>query len=264
MPIQCTCRQCGKVIRVRPFRYQPERGNFCSAACRATTSKVPPVERTCQGCGSIFSVAAWRVGKGEGQYCSRACRDMHAHRRQRDPANGPTAVCPICGMVYTPWKFGRVRQYCSQECAGRANVGNIARWAPSAFTAACEQCGAPFETTPKRTCGRFCRHACFAAWMADGNALAGEHNPKWRGGRLPYYGASWQRARRQTRLRDGNCQDCGITPSALGKALDVHHLVPFRAFGVERHREANDLANLVALCPPCHMRWEWTANRRPV
>jgi hypothetical protein len=263
MPIECTCRQCGKVIRVRPFRYQPERGNFCSAACRAQTSKVPLVERACQHCGRTFSVSAWRVQKGEGQYCSRACRDQHAHRARRDPSNGLSAVCAECGAAYKPWKYGRVRLYCSQQCAGRATIANIPTWAPSAFMATCEQCGASYQTTPKATRGRFCRRACFAAWMAAGNAPSGEDSPNWHGGYLPYYGGSWRRARRQARDRDGRCMVCGVTPKELGKSLDVHHLIPFRTFGVERHLEANAPSNLVTLCPPCHTRLEWQTNWRP-
>jgi 5-methylcytosine-specific restriction endonuclease McrA len=98
--------------------------------------------------------------------------------------------------------------------------------------------------------------------MAAGNAPSGEDAANWRGGYLPYYGGSWRRARRQARERDGCCQDCGMTPSDLGRALDVHHLVPFKTFGVERHREANDLANLVTLCPTCHIRREWETNWR--
>jgi predicted HNH restriction endonuclease len=58
------------------------------------------------------------------------------------------------------------------------------------------------------------------------------------------------------------CQQCGKTPKDTGKALDVHHIQPFRTFGVARHADANALSNLIALCSRCHLRTEWEARRR--
>jgi predicted HNH restriction endonuclease len=40
--------------------------------------------------------------------------------------------------------------------------------------------------------------------------------------------------------------------------LDVHHVKPFRDFGVANYLEANQLDNLVTLCKPCHMAIEKT------
>lgn len=67
---------------------------------------------------------------------------------------------------------------------------------------------------------------------------------------------------RAARARDKVCQRCGKTPKEAGKALDVHHLVPFRQFGLARHAEANRIENLIALCNPCHLLTEWEGNRR--
>ena len=50
------------------------------------------------------------------------------------------------------------------------------------------------------------------------------------------------------RARDVVCQGCGKTGAESGRALDVHHLQPFRFSG------DNSLDNLVALCRSCHMR----------
>jgi len=36
----------------------------------------------------------------------------------------------------------------------------------------------------------------------------------------------------------------------------VHHLRPFRCFGLSRHLEANALTNLIALCHSCHRKAE--------
>ena len=79
----------------------------------------------------------------------------------------------------------------------------------------------------------------------------GEDNPNWAGGYERYYGASWRRQRRETVARDGGeCVICGKEP------VDVHHIRPFREFGVENHEEANALDNLVCLCRQHHSKWE--------
>src|SRR5262249_18528983 len=91
--------------------------------------------------------------------------------------------------------------------------------------------------------------------------MTGENSLTWRGGYEPYYGPSWPAAKRAARRRDPVCQHCGLTREQNGKALDVHHIVPFPAFGVARHEEANALHNLRVLCPPCHLRTEWETDQ---
>lgn len=63
------------------------------------------------------------------------------------------------------------------------------------------------------------------------------------------YGKGWKKTRQAVRDRDKVCQACSKPPEQ-GKALDVHHLVPFRFGGT------NSLTNLVALCGSCHHRVE--------
>ena len=75
------------------------------------------------------------------------------------------------------------------------------------------------------------------------------------------YGPNWQEQRRQTLVRDGHrCRTCGAE-ARPGSGLHVHHLRPFRDYGYipeenENYRLANDVANLVTLCPVCHRRAE--------
>lgn len=72
------------------------------------------------------------------------------------------------------------------------------------------------------------------------------------------YGPNWQSQRRQALARDGHqCQICGVSEGML----HVHHVRPFRDFGYargqnEHFRLANELGNLVTLCPGCHRRAE--------
>ncbi len=81
------------------------------------------------------------------------------------------------------------------------------------------------------------------------------------------YGPSWSQAREAARVRDGFiCRQCGA-PEKAGRAHDVHHLKPFRSFGYipgENRNDlmANELDNLITLCPSCHQRAESARGKR--
>lgn len=88
----------------------------------------------------------------------------------------------------------------------------------------------------------------------------GSANPHWKGGYKEYYGPNWNIQRRAARKRDKHrCQCCGKKQKT--KAFDVHHVRPFRTFGYvvgvnDHYLPANDLTNLITLCPSCHTRAE--------
>jgi DEAD/DEAH box helicase domain-containing protein len=75
------------------------------------------------------------------------------------------------------------------------------------------------------------------------------------------YGPDWAAQRDRARARDMyRCRHCGA-PEREGRQHDVHHVIPFRAFGYvpgvnDLHKLANQLGNLVTLCPACHRRVE--------
>lgn len=120
----------------------------------------------------------------------------------------------------------------------------------------CEACGKLIEE-PKWANRRFCDLHCFGIWLSLHNA--GENNPRWRGGKAPYYGKNWRKQRWRARKRDNyTCQECGITEQELDRQLDVHHIVPFREYGLERYKEANRLSNLITLCSKHHRESEDT------
>jgi DEAD/DEAH box helicase domain-containing protein len=81
------------------------------------------------------------------------------------------------------------------------------------------------------------------------------------------YGPSWPAARNAARARDGfHCRQCGA-PQREGREHDVHHVRPFREFGYipgenRNDRQANDLDNLITLCPSCHHRAESARGKR--
>jgi DEAD/DEAH box helicase domain-containing protein len=80
------------------------------------------------------------------------------------------------------------------------------------------------------------------------------------------YGPGWPKQRLSARTRDGfRCQACGAVEK--GREHDVHHKIPFRQFtrqagGRPDPERANQLANLVTLCPPCHKRAETAVRVR--
>jgi DEAD/DEAH box helicase domain-containing protein len=77
------------------------------------------------------------------------------------------------------------------------------------------------------------------------------------------YGPNWSVQRDAARARDGyHCVHCGASERE-GRRHDVHHITPFRAFGYVRgandmYKLANQLENLITLCPACHRRVERT------
>lgn len=63
------------------------------------------------------------------------------------------------------------------------------------------------------------------------------------------YGSEWDSIRQQVLRRDGDrCQVCGTTGQE--QPLHVHHLQPVRNF--TNLETANQLQNLITLCPTCH------------
>jgi DEAD/DEAH box helicase domain-containing protein len=74
------------------------------------------------------------------------------------------------------------------------------------------------------------------------------------------YGPNWNGQRKLALERDGRrCRTCGA--SGEESLLHVHHIRPFREYGYapgenENYKFANQLDNLVTLCPSCHRRAE--------
>lgn len=290
MPVQCTCLTCGAIFTVPPSR---SNAKFCSLRCNGYGQGKET--KPCEHCGAPFTAPIVRQRKT----CSKTCRDavrprgrqMHeyiclvcgasftAFSRKRKacskacqfklmaegntiPEAHLTAICQTCGSTFEHGRW-KPAGYCSNRCRGKATIGNIARFKPTAIEATCEQCGTSMKVWPGTTRGRFCSLRCYGDWQSESGELSGPNSPFWNGGHTGYYGPSWRAARRAVRQRDRVCVDCGKPPEENGTALDVHHLVPFKTFGVERHAEANVLSNLVALCRICHLKWEWRDHRLP-
>lgn len=73
------------------------------------------------------------------------------------------------------------------------------------------------------------------------------------------YGPNWRQQRDQARARDEyRCQVCGQPET--DRAHHVHHKTPFRSF--PSYEQANQLSNLMTLCPSCHRRVETAVRVR--
>jgi len=245
MRVECTCRQCGAVFAVVPAQVKRGRAKFCSKDCANAARRVH-VAVVCDQCGASVSLKSSKANRGVTAYCSRDC-----YMAARADGAWITAPCKTCGAPMT-YRRSQPKRFCSWGCRDQgADWGDPSK----RTTVTCAGCGTVMIEWASRP-RTYCSTAC------AGDARAGDAAWAWRGGRPGSYGASWRRARRLARARDGRCVDCGITPDALRRALDVHHLIPFRSFGIERHREANVLTNLVSLCQRCHLKREWATNWR--
>ena len=145
-------------------------------------------------------------------------------------------TCRRCGA--TLGSPGRV--YCSRLCKDEAQRR------PASFK--CGACGRTVSTYQSQARKRkYCSHECYRKHF-NGAFFSGSNNGNWRGGKALSYGPGWKTIKAEIRSRDVVCQGCGKTPEDNGRALDVHHLDPFRFSG------NNSMDNLVALCRSCHMR----------
>ena len=97
-------------------------------------------------------------------------------------------------------------------------------------------------------------------WYSD--HLVGSKRYNYRGGRIKRYGPNWYSQAVHARKRDDfRCVICDASQDDVGRRLDVHHIIPFRAFGYvagenDFYRDANELSNLITLCPGCHREAE--------
>lgn len=245
------CAKCSKVIQrwPRDLRRSKTGKFYCSYECRRNQ-----VLLICKVCGKEFYISASAARRRK--TCSKSCgyRLTLPKMVRCNPTrqyNRLKRNCLVCSVEFeTVPSTGR--KYCSRECAVKGwklGYTKIRPWAR--VTKACETCHKIFEVLQSASHQRFCSMKCKGIWQSY--AWRGENHPGWKGGRDPYYGKNWRRQKREARRRDQyTCQDCGVAEKSLARALDVHHIIPFREFGRENYKRANRLSNLISLCVPCH------------
>ena len=97
-------------------------------------------------------------------------------------------------------------------------------------------------------------------WLVFSEALAGQLYDLGILLRPNDYGPNWNAQRKLALERDGyRCRTCGASGDEI--LLHIHHIRPFREYSYvpganENYKIANQLDNLVTLCPTCHRRAE--------
>lgn len=254
------CDWCGKEFE-RIVSHIREH-NFCSRECQGKYYSEnrggedywgyegKQVTRECERCGGEFTIPEAWVRKDRGRFCSSECyhkwtKEEGIFKGENNPRwNRVKISCDNCGKELERTSFQineHNHAFCSRKCCSE--------WREEKVEVECQNCGKTVEKVPskaKRVEKHFCSNECRCEWSK------GRNHPTWRGGYESYYGPNWQRQRRRTLERDNRtCQVCGIGED--GREHDVHHIVSFREFGLENHKEANSLENLITLCQSCHM-----------
>jgi 5-methylcytosine-specific restriction endonuclease McrA len=253
------CPQCGKEFWYYPSAYRNKPKTHCSKQCWSAAAWL---HKVCSICGKEFTCRQCEPT----EHCSRACA-----RRARAENRRVSFACAQCGQQVTRGLSnyqgkGQSVHVCSTACWGawlKQHPQQHITARRTRLDRTCRVCGIHFHILPSEAIikgyGSCCGRKCADIWrkMHPGPnkppVRYGPQNGNWKGGYKKYYGPSWKVARSTARKRDNYaCQHCGKTEIGLGRELDVHHIRPFREFGLSHHREANQISNLVSLCDHCH------------
>lgn len=219
--VERTCESCGKTFAAKQSEVAKGWARFCSQKCHYAAGRV---ECVCQQCGGAFTCRKNQVERfdGGGKFCCRSCR--HQWQREHPPERTP----PVLRKENHP-NWNSIETQC-------AYCHIVLRVPPSTYHT-------------RKHC--FCDNVCYGKWYSE--TMSGENAPNWLGGTKKWRGKTWKRQRHLALERDKHtCQYC----ETKRKTMQVHHIVPFREFGLEREAEANNLLNLITLCPSCHMKAE--------
>lgn len=265
--VKKTCKFCGQEFEVYPRK--PDQP-FCNRQCYFAWLDAQRPRVQCASCGKIFATNPAQVK--EFNFCDRRCtaewRKENWKGKDAPQYTGRrAAICPECGKEFEQVNMGQVT--CSFKCRGKrqsriATGSNANNWRGGSVETKCAQCGRTilrnrheFERSEKH----FCDPECLGKWRSDN--IVGPNHPNWRGGWEYDYGPNWEEQREKARERDDYiCQACSATKIDIGQNPDAHHIIPFREFGYipaenDNYLQANQLDNLVCLCPSCHKKADW-------
>lgn len=206
---------------------------------------------TCHQCGKEFTRCFSQIKKRV--FCNKECYSAWKASRWN------VLTCQFCDKQFrrTKGRASYKKTFCSIACHDkwrRQNQRGENHHQYKRIETTCAECGKLLWVTPaklKQNERCFCGNECRYMW--NRHAMTGINNPAWRGGYEQYYGPNWPTQRRKARKRDDyTCQRCSITEEEYGQSLCVHHIIPFREYGLERYKEANKLTNLISYCISCH------------
>lgn len=220
-------------------------------------NRKPKIKVACAHCGEILFRFPSRVD-GRKHFCNQRCKAEYQARQ-----GTVWLKCEICEGPYPVARYfaeikdSRRSRYCSNKCKAIARSRRMMgegnpNWQPK-ITLTCVTCDKKFDTTPywaekgKPCCGRPCSNE------HRSKTYRREKHWLWKGGRIHDYGPDWLKIAARARKRDGyTCQDCSLKHKGR-PALHVHHIVSLREFDGD-YEAANQLSNLLTLCPDCHVK----------
>ena len=200
-----------------------------------STYMVIRLSKHCAQCGIIFyklpsnSMFAW---ENKIKYCSRICY-------AKAETKSATKTCPICKKLFKSKVWSTKAIYCSRKCSSISQQKPLPN---------CELCGEPCT----KHCRRFCSRSCKIKWYRRENVYnyLGEDVKR----SYPVDLIFWMKRAKEIRERDKVCQHCGKTPEQNKRALDIHHIIPYRI------SKDNSPSNLIALCRVCHKKADHKLN----
>jgi hypothetical protein len=209
--------------------------------------------KACEECGKEIT---WRRNRPR-KFCSAQCAHKFNGRAKRSSVE---VTCAYCGTLFckrpAQLKY-TTKHFCNMTCMGKWQTEN---WNGkdnpnyNSVDCTCAICGKEFVRAPcdiRTVAGNFCSSKCSAAWKSQNRS--GVNSPYWQGGKVDYRGPNWSQQRDKARERDKyRCRRCKVHETQLSYTLTVHHIIPFRSFGIDRYEEANQLTNLICLCRACH------------
>lgn len=276
------CATCAFPLNVTASRYSKSRTKqfFCNSNCHAkwlsqnnvgeNHPRYHGVTVTCDHCGEPFHIIPSKLDSQEHHFCSRPCQHKwnSIHRRGEKSHNWKggmaTVFCEYCDTPIERYQCMLEKQdmfFCDMQCKGAWHSENLSGEHSPIYKKVkvpCSQCGTIVLRHPCRMeehKNHFCSKECFGKWISENKS--GVNSYQWNPDKtLLYYGPGWRRISREIRHRDNfQCCHCGISEKKLGKALDVHHVVPLRNFNGD-YKSANRPDNLVSLCKSCHNQAE--------
>lgn len=270
--VQVHCSQCGNALERPLSRLKNSVHHFCNLTCTKAFQKGKQHPRyagasvPCAHCGEPVHVRPSKLKNQENHFCSRSClgdwRSTHilAENHPRWKGGMVIVACEYCETPLERYQCQTQAHdmfFCNSQCKGKWQSENLSGKQSPIYKKTevpCSQCGILVLRHPSRINehkNHFCSRPCLNRWISENHN--GPNSHQWNPDKtLPYYGAGWNRIRREIRYRDGfHCCHCKITEKQLGQALDVHHVVPLRSFNGD-YASANQASNLLALCRTCH------------
>lgn len=192
--------------------------------------------------------------------CNREFNSEHGMKihfgRKHETIRTTTVKCDYCGKETNQSSKNLDRNsnnFCNNECYGNWRSENFKGDDSPRYnrvSVICKNCESNLsvqENEFDRTDNHFCDRKCYSSWRKSKTNKTSLS-----------YGNNWDEISAKVRERDSECKRCNISNSSCvskyGCQLHVHHITPLREFS--NAEAANNMDNLISLCPTCHMKIE--------